>query len=123
MNNQSKIEPEFSGDVEFKGGAGSANTGTDTEITFPQFVRAGIYHELNDQWAVLGTVGWEDWSDFEDINISTGQGSKKIPRNWDDTYKFAPGSITVRLINGCCSSALPMTRPLWIQMIAHRICP
>jgi long-chain fatty acid transport protein len=88
---QSKIEPEFSGDVEFKGGANSANAGTDTEITFPQFVRVGIYHDLNGQWALLGTVGWEDWSDFENINISTGQGSQQIPRNWDDTYKFAAG--------------------------------
>ncbi len=36
-------------------------------------------------------MGWEDWSAFDNINISTGQGSKKIPRNWDDTYKFAAG--------------------------------
>jgi long-chain fatty acid transport protein len=113
---QSKIEPEVSGDVKFKDGAVRADAGTDTEITFAQFVRLGIYHELNDQWALLGTVGWEDWSDFEDINISTGEGSQKIPRNWDDTYKFAAG------VHFCCNLVFLMIPRLWILKTEHRIC-
>jgi long-chain fatty acid transport protein len=88
---QSEIEPEFSGDVKFSSGAINADAGTDTKITLAQFIRASIYHELNDRWALLGSVGWEDWSAFNNINISTGQGSQNIPRNWDDTYKFAAG--------------------------------
>ena len=88
---QSEIEPEFSGDVKFSGGAGSADAGTDTEITLARFIRISGYHELNDRWALLGTVGWENWSEFKDINISTGAGAQKIPRNWDDTWKFAAG--------------------------------
>ena len=88
---QSEMTPEFSGDIDFSGPAAPADAGTDTEITLAQFIRASIYHELNEQWALLGTVGWEDWSAFDNINISTGQGSKNIPRNWDDTYKFAAG--------------------------------
>ena len=88
---QSEIEPDFSGDVKFSGGAVNTDAGTDTEITLARFIRASIYHDLNDQWALLGTVGWEDWSAFNNINISTGQGSQNIPRNWDDTYKIAAG--------------------------------
>jgi long-chain fatty acid transport protein len=88
---QSEIKPEFSGDVKFSGGAGSADAGTDTELTLARFIRISGYHELNNRWALLGTVGWENWSEFENINISTGQGSQKIPRNWDDTWKFAAG--------------------------------
>jgi long-chain fatty acid transport protein len=88
---QSEIEPEFSGDVKFSGGAGSADAGTDTELTLARFIHISGYHEFNDRWALLGTVGWENWSEFKDINISTGQGSQKIPRNWDDTWKFAAG--------------------------------
>jgi long-chain fatty acid transport protein len=88
---QSQMEPDFSGDIDFSGPAAPADAGTDTKITLARFIRAGIYHELNDQWALLGTVGWEDWSAFNNINLSTGQGSTKIPRNWDDTYKFAAG--------------------------------
>ena len=86
---QSEIEPEFSGDVKISPPGLSA--GTDTTITLAQFIRVSGYHELNDRWALLGTVGWEDWSAFEDINISTGQGSQVLGRNWNDTWKFAAG--------------------------------
>jgi long-chain fatty acid transport protein len=51
--------------------------------------RLGILYQS--EMALLGTVGWEDWSAFNNINLSTGQGSTNIPRNWDDTYKFAAG--------------------------------
>ncbi|NNL78527.1 MAG: hypothetical protein HKO68_19525 [Desulfobacterales bacterium] len=88
---QSEIEPEFSGDVKFSGGAVNADAGVDTKITLAQFIKVSGYHELNDRWALLGTVGWEDWSAFKDVNISTDRGSQKIPRDWKDTWKFAAG--------------------------------
>jgi long-chain fatty acid transport protein len=88
---QSEIEPEFGGDVKFSGGAVNADAGVDTKIPLAQFIKVSGYHELNDRWALLGTVGWEDWSAFKDVNISTSRGSQKIPRNWDDTWKFAAG--------------------------------
>lgn len=56
-----------------------------------RFVKFSGFHEFNDRWALLGKVGWENWSAFEDVNISTERGSQKIPRNWDDTWKFAAG--------------------------------
>jgi long-chain fatty acid transport protein len=86
---QSEIEPEFDGDVELSPPGLKVNT--DTKITLARFVKVSGYHELNDQWALLGTVGWENWSAFEDVNISTDLGSKDIPRDWKDTWKFAAG--------------------------------
>ena len=88
---QSEIEPEFDGDVKTSGSGPGFEAATDTKITLARFIKVSGYHELNDQWALLGTVGWEDWSSFDNVNISTGQGSQKIPRNWDDTWKFAAG--------------------------------
>ena len=32
-----------------------------------------------------------DWSAFDDVNISGSSGSRNIPRNWEDTWKFAAG--------------------------------
>jgi long-chain fatty acid transport protein len=87
---QSEIEPVFSGDVKLS--PLGLEAATDTKITLERFIRVSGYHELNDRWALLGTVGWEDWSAFKDVNISTGQGSQKIQRNWDDTWKFAVGA-------------------------------
>ena len=69
----------------------NADAGVDTKIPLAQFIKVSGYHELNDRWALLGTVGWEDWSAFKEVNISTGRGSQKIPRDWHDTWKFAAG--------------------------------
>jgi long-chain fatty acid transport protein len=86
---QSEIEPEFDGDVSID--PPGIEAGTDTKITLARFIKVSGYHEFNDQLALLGTVGWEDWSAFEDVNISTDRGSQKIPRDWKDTWKFAAG--------------------------------
>jgi long-chain fatty acid transport protein len=88
----SKIEPEFEGDLEVVTGFGPGfSVGTNLEFTFPQLVRVGAYHELNDQWALLGTVGWEDWSAFDQLLVSTESGGVSLPTNWEDTYHFSGG--------------------------------
>ena len=88
----SELEPEFSGDVEVNlfGGPGISAPST-LEFTYPQVVRVGAYHELNDQWALLGTVGWEDWSSFDKFAVSTPAGAANLPTGWDDTYHFSGG--------------------------------
>ncbi len=86
----SKVEPSFSGDLSIE--PVGLSIGTDLEMTFPQFVRVGIYHELNKKWALLGTVAWEDWSELDSLFLSTTTGgTADIPRNWDDTWHFAAG--------------------------------
>jgi long-chain fatty acid transport protein len=85
----SELEPTFSGDVTLTPPGLSA--GIDASIVFPQLVKLSVYHELNDRWAFLGTIGWEDWSAFENITMSTRLGSQVIPRNWDDTWYFGAG--------------------------------
>jgi long-chain fatty acid transport protein len=88
----SKVEPKFSGDLKIKPGiGGSFSTSSDLEFTFPQLVRVGAYHELNNQWALLGTIGWEDWSNFDRLLVSTQAGSGAIPTEWRDTYHFSGG--------------------------------
>jgi long-chain fatty acid transport protein len=88
----SKIEPKFDGDLKVSGpGSDNLSTSSELEFTFPQLVRVGAYHELNDQWALLGTVGWEDWSSFDSFEISTDQGGESIETDWKDTYHFSGG--------------------------------
>ncbi len=88
----SKLEPEFSGDLELRtGGGASFSVGSDLAFTFPQLARVGVYHELNDQWALLGSVGWEDWSEFDELVVSVQNGSASIPTEWEDTYHFSGG--------------------------------
>ena len=88
----SEVEPEFSGDLEIKtGGDPSFSVDETLTFTFPQLVRVGAYHELNDQWALLGTVGWEEWSAFDSLTVSTAARVVVLPTGWDDTYHFSGG--------------------------------
>jgi len=88
----SEIEPNFGGDLEVDTGGGPAfQTDSELKLTFPQLVRVGAYHELNDQWALLGSVGWEDWSSFDSLDISTDTGGQSIDTEWRDTYHFGAG--------------------------------
>lgn len=88
----SKQEPEFSGDLDVRFGFGPEfSAASDVTFTFPQLVRIGAYHELNDRWAILGTVGWEDWSAFDSFEVSTSTGGSSVATKWEDTYHFSGG--------------------------------
>jgi long-chain fatty acid transport protein len=39
-------------------------------MTVPQAVMTSMYHELDDRWAILGNLGWTEWSKFGDVNIA-----------------------------------------------------
>jgi long-chain fatty acid transport protein len=63
-----------------------------TTLTLAQFVRIGVYHDINAKVAILGTLGWEDWSALENQFISVGAaGPATLERNWDDTYRYGVG--------------------------------
>jgi long-chain fatty acid transport protein len=80
---------DFSGDIELN--PLGLQVGIDTSVPLAQFVRTGIYHEINKKFALLGTVAWENWSQFDNQNLSVSRGTVTIPRNWDDTWHFAGG--------------------------------
>ena len=80
----------LSGDVSISGPIG-AGAGIDLEIPFAETVRGSVYHELNDQWTLLGSFAWENWSTFANQFVSTEAGSTVIPRNWEDVWHFAVG--------------------------------
>ncbi len=85
----SETDLEFSGDL--KVDPAGISVGSDTEIPLAQMVRGGVYHELNDKWALVGSFGWEDWSVMDDLLISTEQGTSSLPRRWHDTWHYAGG--------------------------------
>jgi len=38
-------------------------------VKIPQQVMASIYSQVDERWAVLGNVGWQQWSKFGDVEI------------------------------------------------------
>lgn len=66
--------------------------GVETELTMAAIARVGLSHDLNQAWSLHATWGWDNWSEMDDIFITTNVGGATLPRNWDDTYHYAVGA-------------------------------
>lgn len=66
------------------------------DMNIPQTVTLSIAHQLNEQWTLLGSANWQDWSDFADIGVSadTGGGdvSRSVNRKYQDTWHLSFGA-------------------------------
>jgi long-chain fatty acid transport protein len=64
------------------------------EFTMPQAVMLSGFHELNDRWAVLGNLGWQDWSEFGKVGVTVTSediSSLTVDRKYKDTWHVAVG--------------------------------
>ncbi len=84
-----ETELDFSGDISLS--PSGLTTASDTSLVLPQWARASIYHALNKKVALLGSIGWEDWSSLDNITLSANGGTQPLQRNWDDTWHFSAG--------------------------------
>jgi long-chain fatty acid transport protein len=66
--------------------------GVDLGMKMPQSVMAGIYHRIDDKLAVLGSVGWDEWSRFgrvqvvvdgTDLNVTEDEGFRDTCVSYD----------------------------------------
>lgn len=101
---RSEVDFEYKDTAELKGLGpvlgGIANviglTGSrvDLEMNLPQAFMFSAYHKATDQLALLGNIGWQEFSSFGDSAItlsSTTTRSLTQDRNFDDTWHFALG--------------------------------
>ncbi len=88
---QSEWDFEFDGDLNRAAGATPAEVSIETELPLAQHVRIGLSHRLNDTVGLHATIGWDDWSTLDNVNLSTDNLGASIPANWDDTYHYAVG--------------------------------
>jgi long-chain fatty acid transport protein len=76
-------------------GSIAANNNLDVDFTIPQAVMFSAYQDLTKQWAVMGNLGWQDWSEFGNPDITASgriNGSTTADLNFNDTYHFALGT-------------------------------
>ena len=67
------------------------------DMTVPQTVTLSLYQQVDEQWAVLATLGWQDWSELGEIGVAvdTTAGSARsrtIDANYKDTWQLALGT-------------------------------
>lgn len=75
--------------------AGLLNAKLGIKVNVPQTVMFSAFHQLNNDWAVMGNVGWQDWSKFGYLDITVGEnmpGPLTVDGDFDDTWHFALGA-------------------------------
>ncbi|HAT1610749.1 TPA: transporter [Raoultella planticola] len=61
------------------------------DITVPQSLNLSAYHDLSEQWAILGSLGWQDWSEFGEISGEVNNTGYEINEQFDDGWHAALG--------------------------------
>jgi long-chain fatty acid transport protein len=77
------------------GAAGLLNSEIKMSMTAPQAVMLSGFHALNDQWAIMGNVGWQDWSEFGKVRVevkSTTTTSLTLDNKYKDSWHAALGT-------------------------------
>jgi len=74
---------------------GMLNTMLDLGVNVPQGLNASFLHQIDDRWAVLGSVGWQQWSKFGQVAVSVDSADpRSLTANLDyrDTWHIAGGA-------------------------------
>jgi long-chain fatty acid transport protein len=67
----------------------------EVEFTMPRALMFSAYHELSDRLALMGNLGWQDWSQFGKVGVSvTSEDTSDltVDRNYKDTWHVALGA-------------------------------
>ncbi|MBO9549247.1 outer membrane protein transport protein [Pseudomonas sp.] len=67
------------------------------DMNVPQTVLLSIAHDLDPQWKLLASLGWQDWSEFGDIGVevdtdAAGNVSRSVNRKYKDTWHASVGA-------------------------------
>lgn len=66
----------------------------DLGVTVPQGLNAGFYREIDSTWAVLGSVGWQQWSKFGEVEVGVDSNNPTgltTDLDFKDTWHVAGG--------------------------------
>jgi long-chain fatty acid transport protein len=101
----SQVNLDFSAPAEFSNlgqlgtslqNRGLLNANIDVGIKVPQQAMGSIFAQVNDRWAVLGSVGWQQWSKFGQVELgidnTTNPTSLTTNLDFKDTWHFAGGA-------------------------------
>jgi long-chain fatty acid transport protein len=102
----SKVDLDFKGGADFSNLApglrtildnrGLLNADIKVGIDVPQQLMASIFHQLNPRWALLGSVGWQEWSKFGQVQLgiddTVNPTDITTDLDFDDTWHGALGA-------------------------------
>jgi long-chain fatty acid transport protein len=64
------------------------------DITLPDNVSVGLYHEITPRWAVMSDLQWTHWSLLKEITIvpTSGAPTTSLPEDWRNTWFVGIGT-------------------------------
>lgn len=66
------------------------------DMNVPQTVTTSVSYQLDPQWTLLGSLGWQDWSDFGKVGVEVdtdlGATSRTAQRQYKDTWHASIGA-------------------------------
>jgi long-chain fatty acid transport protein len=74
---------------------GLLNTTLDLGVKVPQGVNASAFAQIDDRWALLGSVGWQQWSRFGQVEVGINSAdpvSLTTSLDYKDTWHVAAGA-------------------------------
>jgi len=65
----------------------------DLGVTVPQSVMVSAYHALDERWALMGNVGWQNWEQFGQVQAGVESGgATTLELEYKDTWHGALGA-------------------------------
>ena len=72
----------------------NGKVGASADVTLPDWIGLAAYHRLNNQWAIMGSTRWTNWSLFDKLQIDFSDGTQSLtPEHWEDSWSFNIGVI------------------------------
>jgi long-chain fatty acid transport protein len=112
LSYRSKIDYTLEGDSKIKGGSyqNQKSNNLKADVTLPPITTLSIFNEVNQQWALMGSIYYTQWSKIKNLTlnnaiipdstagfnpitgtIATTSGTTILPQNFDNTWRVALG--------------------------------
>jgi long-chain fatty acid transport protein len=101
----SEVDLDFSAPAQFSNlgqlgttlqNAGLLNSTVNVGIKVPQQAMLSLFTQVNERWAVLGSLGWQQWSQFGQVQLgidnTNNPTSLTTDLDFDDTWHVALGA-------------------------------
>jgi len=89
----SAVDLDFSDTPTFANFTPANLAALDLGVTVPQSVMLSFYHALNEHWALMADCGWQDWSQFGNVQAGVEGGTTTtLNLQYQDTWHGAVGA-------------------------------
>ena len=95
LSYRSRVSNELEGDATVSNYLRNGKTDITADWTSPDWLALAFYKRLNDQWAVMASTRWTNWSVFEKLQIDRADGSGPlavVEENCKDSWSFNIGA-------------------------------